>query len=300
MLAEQPTIPEVEISTLPQNITGNTHFYNTYGDRALYEVPLTELVHEVVFLRLLNKLPGLTIDTITESVEAAVRINPDITPIELFHIYNYKTYFTPTSSIGIPEPSPIPESFGNTFSPIQSPEQPQIRTFRNDERTENTRPQVVNISEDEGSVNLRNNEFREEGPVASGNNNVREEGPVASGNNDVRGEGSVTSKNSDIREEGSIDSSNNDNRGERVNLEQSENATPPPERQENQEPHQQGQITPKLPVDQSAVPKRVTFTPEPLGNTMEGRGQSPGGDDQQDRLVEFETIYRTLIEQNIS
>ena len=127
MLAEQPTIPEVEISTLPQNITGNTHFYNTYGDRALYEVPLIELFHEVVFLRLLNKLPGLTIDTITESVEAAVRINPDITPIELFHRYGYKTYFTPTSSIGIPEPSPIPESFGNTFSPIQSSEQSNKR-----------------------------------------------------------------------------------------------------------------------------------------------------------------------------
>ncbi len=63
--------------------------------------------------------------------------------------------------------------------------------------------------------------------------------------------------------------------------------------------HQEGQITPKLPVEQPAVPKRVTFTPGPLGNTMEGRGQSPGGDDQQARLVEFETIYRTLIEQNI-
>ena len=285
ILAEQPTIPEVEISTLPQNITGNTHFYNTYGDRALYEVPLIELVHEVVFLRLLNKLPGLTIDTIKESVEAAVRIYPDITPIELFHRYGYKTYFTPTNSTGIPEPSPIPESFGNTFSPIQSPEQPQIRVFRNDERTENTRPEVVNISEDEGSVNLRNNEFREEGPVASGDNEVKEEGSVAS-------------RNSDIREKGSFDSSNNENRGERVNLEQSQNATPPPERQENQELNQ-GQFTPKLIVDQPAVPKRVTFTPEPLGNTMEGRGQSPGSDDQQTRLVEFETIYRTLIEQNI-
>jgi hypothetical protein len=33
---------------------------------------------------------------------------------------------------------------------------------------------------------------------------------------------------------------------------------------------------------------------------MEGRGQSSGCDEQQDRLAEFETIYRTLIEQNIS
>jgi hypothetical protein len=160
----------------------------------------------------------------------------------------------------------------------------------NDEGTENTRPEVVNISEDEGSVNLRNDEFREEGSVASGNNDVREEGSVAPGNNDLIEEGSVASRNSDIREEGSIDSSNNNNRGERGNLEQSENATPPPERQENQELHPEGQITPKLTVDQPAVPKRVTFTPEPVGNTMECRGQSPGGDDQQDRLVEFETI----------
>jgi hypothetical protein len=126
ILAEQPTIPEVEISTLPQNITGNTHFYKTYGDRALYKIPLIELIHEVVFLRLLNKLPGKTIDTIKESVEAAVRIYPAITPIELFHRYGHKTYFTRTSSTGLPEPSPVPESFGNTFSPIQSSEQPQI------------------------------------------------------------------------------------------------------------------------------------------------------------------------------
>ena len=70
-----------------------------YGDRALYEVPLEELIHEVVFLMLLNQLPWLTYDTIKESVEAAVRIHPSITPIELFHQYGYKTYFTPTSSV---------------------------------------------------------------------------------------------------------------------------------------------------------------------------------------------------------
>ena len=140
MLAEQPTIPEVEISTLPQDITGNTHFYRTYGDQALYEVPLEELIHEVVFLRLFNKLLGLTYDTIKESVEAAVRIYPDITPIELFHRYGYKTYFTPTSSTVLPEPSPIPESFGNPFSPIESSEQPHKRAYCNDERTEKTRP----------------------------------------------------------------------------------------------------------------------------------------------------------------
>ncbi len=146
LLAEQPTIPEVEVSTLPQYITGNTHFYKMYGDRALYEVPLEELIHEVVFLMLLNQLPWLTYDTIKESVEAAVRIHPSITPIELFHRYGYKTYFTPTSSTGLPEPSPIPESFGNPFRPIESSEQPPIRAYCNNERAEKTRPEVVNIS----------------------------------------------------------------------------------------------------------------------------------------------------------
>jgi hypothetical protein len=258
MLAEQPTIPEVEISTLPQDITGNTHFYRTYGDQALYEVPLEELIHEVVFLRLLNKLLGLTYDTIKESVEAAVRIYPDITPIELFHRYGYKTYFTSASRTGFPELSPIPESFGDPFRTIESSEQPHVRDYNNDE----TRPEVVNIAEEKGSVD-------------SGNN--------------------------DITEEGSVDSRNNNNRRERENLAQSENATPPPERQENQQLHQEEQITPKLPVDQPAIPKRVTFTPGPLDSTMEDRGQSFGCYEQQDRLTyEFETIYRTLIEKNIA
>jgi hypothetical protein len=78
ILAEHPTIPEVEVSTLPQDITGNEYI-------AIYEVPLEELTHEVVFLRLLNPLPGLTYDTIKESVEAAVMIHHSLTPIELFH-----------------------------------------------------------------------------------------------------------------------------------------------------------------------------------------------------------------------
>ena len=114
---------------------------------------------------------------------------------------------------------------------------------------------------------------------------IEEEGSVASGNNDVREEGSVASRNNDIREEGSVDLSNNNNRGARENLAQSENATPASERQENQQLHQEEQITPKLPVDQLAIPKRVTFTPGPLDSTMEGRGQSSGCDEQQDRLA---------------
>jgi hypothetical protein len=48
--------------------------------------------------------------------------------------------------------------------------------------------------------------------------------------------GSVDSGNNDITEEGSVDSRNNNNREERENLAQLENATPPPERQENQPP----------------------------------------------------------------
>jgi hypothetical protein len=113
--------------------------------------------------------------------------------------------------------------------------------------------------------------------------------------------GSVDSGNNDITEEGSVDSRNNNNRRERENLAQSENATPPPERQENQQLHQEEQITPKLPVDQPAIPKRVTFIPGPLDSTMEDRGQSFGCYEQQDRLTyEFETIYRTLIEKNIA
>jgi hypothetical protein len=191
---------------------------------------------------LLNHLPGLTYDAIKEGVEAAVWIYPDITPIELFHRYGYKTYFTSTRSAGLPEPSAIPESFGNPFRPIESSEQPPIRAYCNDERAEKTRPEVINISEEEGSV-------------GSGNN--------------------------DIREEESVDSGNNSNRRERENLSQSENTARPPEQQENQQLNQEEQITPKLPVDQLAIPKRVTFTPGPLDSTMEGRGQSSGCDEQQ-------------------
>jgi hypothetical protein len=73
---EQPTIQEIEISTLPEDITGNTHFYRTYGNKAIYEVPLEELAHEVVFLRLLNKLSGLSYNTI----KAAVRFPPPPQP----------------------------------------------------------------------------------------------------------------------------------------------------------------------------------------------------------------------------
>jgi hypothetical protein len=279
ILTDQPTIPEVEVSTLHQDITGNTHFYRTYGDRALYEIPLEELTHKVVFLRLLNQLPWLTYDTIKESVEAAVRIHSSLTPIELFHRYGYKTYFSPTSSTGFPEPSPIPESFGNAFRAIESSEK---RDYNNDE----TRPEVVNIAE--------------EGSFASRNNDIREEGSVGSGNNDIREEGSVDSENNDIKEEGSVDSRNNDNKGERENPAQSENTTPPPKHQESQQLHQEEQKTPKLHLDQPAIPKRVTFTPGPLDSTMEGRGQSSGCDEQQDRLAKFETIYRTLIEKHIS
>ena len=274
LLEEKPTLQEVETSTIPQNITGNAYFYRTYGDRAIYEIPLEELAHEVVFLRLLNKLPGLSYDEIKKGIEAAVRLHPDITPIELFHRCGYRTYFSPTSSTGYPDPSPIPESFSNPFRTIESAEQPHARDSYNNERAEQLRTEVVDLTEEEGSTTPRNN--------------------------DVIEEGSVASRNSEIREEGSVDSSNINNRGEREYLVQSENATPPPGRQENQELHQEEQITPKLPVDQSAVPKRVTFTPGPLANTMEGEGQSSGCDEQQDRLAEFETIYRTLIEQNIS
>jgi hypothetical protein len=124
---EQPTIPEVEISTLPQDITGNTHFYRTYGNKAIYEVPLEELTHEVVFLRLLNKLPGLNYNTIKEGVEAAVRIHLSLTPIEIFYQWGYKTYFSPTNSTGYPDPSPIPESFSNPFRTIESTKQPHAR-----------------------------------------------------------------------------------------------------------------------------------------------------------------------------
>ncbi len=131
-------------------------------------------------------------------------------------------------------------------------------------------------------------------------NLTEEEESAAPGNKEIREEGSVDSRNNDIREEESVDSRNNNNSGERENLAQSENATPPPEREENQQLHQEEQIRPKLPVDQPAIPKRVTFTPRPLDSTMEGRGQSSGCDEQQDRLAKFETIYRTLIEQNIS
>jgi hypothetical protein len=201
--------------------------------------------------RLLNQLPGLTYDTIKESVKAAVRIHPSLTPIELFHRYGYKTYFSPTSSTGFPEPSPIPESFVNPFRTIESSEQPHVGDYYNEERAEKTRPKVVNISEEEGSF-------------SSGNNDIREEGSVDSGNNDIREEGYVDSGNNDIREEGSVDSRNNNHRGARENPAQSENTTPPPEQQESHQLHKEEQIKPKLPSDQPAIPKRVTFTPGPL------------------------------------
>ncbi len=37
---------------------------------------------------------------------------------------------------GFPDPSPIPESFGNPFKTIESTEQPQIRDSYNDEKVE--------------------------------------------------------------------------------------------------------------------------------------------------------------------
>ena len=113
-------------------------------------------------------------------------------------------------------------------------------------------------------------------------------------------EGSVDSGNNVIREEGPVYSGSKNNREERENPAQSENTTPPPDEQENQQIHQEEQITPKLPLYHPSIPKKVTFMQGLLDSTMENRAQASGRGEQENRLAAFETIYRTLIDQHIS
>jgi hypothetical protein len=80
-------------------MTENVVFYNNYADLPINQVPLEEIVHEIVFLRLLKKFPGLELQTMGNGVIAALELNIDNkfnTPREIFRFLEYTTFFTPT------------------------------------------------------------------------------------------------------------------------------------------------------------------------------------------------------------
>jgi hypothetical protein len=217
---ENATLLCFDPSVLPAEITGNRHFYNTYADLPLERVPRSEIVHEIIFLRYLNKQTELAYETIELSVEAALEEFKGnfATPREFFHFLGLTTFFTPPESISFPSPSPV----------------------------------------------LLDNLTQEGIPTVE--------------------EGTPSPTQSEQADQG-------DSEGQ--------NITPPEENESHPQPDTEKHETPKVPLEHSSVPKRVSFTPEV--DVMDNQTCRPWEqDDQESRLFQFNTIYQTLIRQNIS
>jgi hypothetical protein len=79
-----------------------------------------------------------------------------------------------------------------------------------------------------------------------------------------------------------------------------QNITPPEENESHPQPDTEKHETPKVPLEHCSVPKtRVSFTPEV--DVMDNQTFRPWEQDNQEfRLLQFNTIYQTLIRKNIS
>lgn len=217
---ENATLLCFDPSVLPVEITGNRHFYNTYADLPLDRVPRDELVHEVVFLRYLNKHPELPYETVDSAVEAALEEFKGnfTTPREFFHFLGFTTFFTPPESIRFPSPSPV----------------------------------LLDTLAQEGAPD-----------VEEGTPSPTQSSRVGQGDSEDR------------------------------------NITPSEENEPYPRPNTEKHETPKVPLEHCSVPKKVSFTPEV--EAMDNHTyRSRDHDDQESRLLQFTTIYQTLIRQNIS